>query len=302
MTSPQNNKIIVVLGPTSSGKSDLAVSLAKKFNGEVISADSRQVYKGLDIGSGKITKEEMQGVQHYLLDVVDPETKFTVSDFKKLAEKAISEILEKGKVPIICGGTGFYIQAIVDNVVLPEVNPNEELRKELEGKSAEELLEILIKLDPARAENIDIKNPRRLIRAIEIAKNLGKVPDINKDFGKYEALQIGIETDQKELKERIYKRILTRVKSGMIEEVEKLHQEGLSWERLDELGLDYRYLARHLQGQITKEEMIEKIYYEDWHYAKRQMTWFNKDKRIKWFELKNKEGIEGEVEEFLKLT
>ena len=172
-------KLLIILGPTASGKSDLAVQLAKKYNGEIISADSRQVYKGLNIGTGKITKKEMSGIKHHLLDVTDPKKVFTVSQFKTLVEIAIADISSRGKLPIICGGTGFYIQAVVDNIILPEVPPNKKLREKLNKKTTTELFEILKKLDNERAKNIDAKNPRRLIRAIEIAEKLGKVPPLN---------------------------------------------------------------------------------------------------------------------------
>src|SRR3989338_8024568 len=177
-----SRKIIVILGPTASGKSALGVKLAKKINGEIISADSRQVYKGLDIGSGKITKKEMRGVPHHCIDIVSPKKIFTVVDFKKCADKAIEKNFAKNKTPIIVGGTGLYIQAIVDNIVLPEVKPNWKLRKELEKKTTEEMFKMLKKLDPERAKNIDAKNPRRLIRAIEIAKSLGKMPKLKSMF------------------------------------------------------------------------------------------------------------------------
>ncbi|MBU4078319.1 tRNA (adenosine(37)-N6)-dimethylallyltransferase MiaA, partial [Patescibacteria group bacterium] len=161
-------KIIVVVGPTASGKSDLAVEIAKKYNGEVVSADSRQVYKGMDIGTGKITQKEMQGIKHYLLDVASPKTRFTVAQYQKKANQAIGEIIKKEKLPILCGGTGFYIQSIVDNIAIPKVKPDLKLRKNLEKQSAEELFEQLKKLDSERAKNIDKYNKRRLIRAIEI--------------------------------------------------------------------------------------------------------------------------------------
>ncbi|MDQ5971125.1 MAG: tRNA dimethylallyltransferase, partial [Patescibacteria group bacterium] len=174
----QNNKpkIIVILGQTSTGKSDFAVQMAKEIGGEIISADSRQVYKGLDLGTGKITKKEMRGIPHHLLDVANPKKTFTVSDYKKITEKKISEISKNSKVPILCGGTGFYIDAIVSGQIFPEVPPNKLLRKELENKSKEELFKILKKLDKNRAETIDKDNPVRLIRAIEIAEALGSVP------------------------------------------------------------------------------------------------------------------------------
>ncbi|MCX6747919.1 MAG: tRNA (adenosine(37)-N6)-dimethylallyltransferase MiaA, partial [Candidatus Nomurabacteria bacterium] len=178
-------KVIVILGATSTGKSDLAVLLATtifKKKAEIISADSRQVYKGLDLGTGKITKKEMRGIPHHLLDVVNPKKTFTVTEFKKLADKKIKQILVRGNVPILCGGTGFYIDTVVNNVVFPEVPPNEELRKKLEQKNKEELFEILEKLDQQRAKDIkdknELNNKVRLIRAIEIATSLGNVPKI----------------------------------------------------------------------------------------------------------------------------
>ncbi|NQV88665.1 MAG: tRNA (adenosine(37)-N6)-dimethylallyltransferase MiaA [Parcubacteria group bacterium] len=274
-------KILVILGPTASGKSDLAVKLAKKFNGEIISADSRQVYKGLDIGTGKITKKEMLGIPHHLLDVANPKKRFTVVEFKRLADKAITDILKRGKLPIICGGTGFYIQAVVDNVVLPDVPPNDKLRVKLEKKTTDELVNILKKLDKKRLSTIDENNRRRLIRAIEIASALGKVPPIKK-HSDFDALQIGTKIDDKELRERIHTRLIKRVKQGMITEAKNLHQNRLSWKRMEELGLEYRYLALYLQNKMSKDEMIQKLETEIWHYSRRQMTWFKKDKRIKW--------------------
>jgi len=292
-------KIIAIVGPTASGKSDLAVELAKKFKGEVVSADSRQVYKGLDIGTGKITKKEMRGVPHHLLDVVSPKKVFTAAEYKVQAEQAIEKILAKGKVPIICGGTGFYIQALVDNILYPEVPPNPELRKELSTKTDKELFLILMQLDARRAAKIDLKNPRRLVRAIEIAQALGQVPEPVSN-PQYESLQIGIDIDNKTLEEKIKKRLIMRINKGMIKEAEKLHKQGVTWKRMEELGLEYRYLARFLQKKISKDEMIEQLTTKIIQYAKRQKTWFKKDTRIKWFTLAEKEKIEAEVENFLQ--
>ena len=274
--------ILVILGPTASGKSDLAVALAKKYNGEVISADSRQVYKGLDIGSGKITKTEMKGVPHHLLDVARLSTTFSVSNFQKKAKKAIAEIKSRGKLPIICGGTGFYIQSIVDNTIFPEVKPNKKLRAELATYSTDKLFKTLQKLDPDRAKTIEKQNPVRLIRAIEIAKALGKVPppQINTDTENF--IQIGLKISPEKLQENIVKRLDKRLKKGMLKEAEKLHKDGLSWKRMEALGLEYRNMALFLQNKISKEEMTEKIKNESWQYAKRQMTWFKRDPRIKW--------------------
>ncbi len=286
-------KIIVVLGPTASGKSALAVRLAKELNGEIISADSRQVYKGLDIGTGKITKKEMLGIPHHLLDVADPKKVFTVQNFKDLAEEAIDKIISKGKLPIVCGGTGFYIQAIVENFIYPEVPPNQKLRKQLSKKTTSELFMMLAKKDVRRAANIDGKNKVRLIRALEIVEALGRIPTLDIGCPKYDVLQIGIKTDEKTLKEKIYKRLIFRLKQGMLKEAEKLHTKGLSWKRMEELGLEYRYLARFLQKHYKnpldyargKQEMIEQLNKEIWHYAKRQMTWFKRDKNIHWISL-----------------
>ncbi len=291
-------KIIVVVGPTASGKSDLAVDLALKFNGEVISADSRQVYKGLDIGSGKITKEEMKGILHHLLDVEDPKNVYSVQDFKRHSEKAIKEILNRGKLPIVAGGTGFYTDVLVNNIDLPKVPPDNELRKELENKSTEELLRELSSHDRNRSETVDQKNKRRLIRSIEIAKVLGNVPEATKNL-KYNSLKIGIEIPKDKLKERIHERLLKRIDQGMIEEVENLHKNGLPFERLESLGLEYKYVAQYLQKKITKEEMVELLKTAIGQYAKRQMTWFKRDKKILWFKLEDLEKIKGKVREFL---
>ena len=278
----------MILGPTASGKSALAVKIAKKINGEIISADSRQVYKGLDIGAGKITKKEMGGISHYCLNIVSPKKIFTVADFKECAEKAIEKIFAKNKTPIIVGGTGLYIQAIVDNIVLPEVKPNWKLRKELEKKTTEEMFEMLKKLDPERAKNIDAKNPRRLIRAIEIAKKLGKTPKLKSmsrrdlDIGQLDIGQIGIKLPDEILKKNIEKRIKKMLKGGLVAETKKLRKSGLSWKRIYELGFEYKYPALFLRRKISKDEMLAKMLVENRQYSKRQMTWFKRDKRIKW--------------------
>ena len=298
--NPQNTKkMIVVLGPTASGKSDLAVRLAKKFDGEVISADSRQVYNGLNIGTGKITKREMRGVPHHLIDVASPTKTFTVAEYKKLADKSIGRIWSRGKLPIICGGTGFYIRAVIDNLIIPEVPPDKKLRRRLDKKTVDELFAILKSLDPRRAKEIDAKNPRRLIRAIEIATALGHVPHLEASLPSYDVLKVGLTLPDKILKQRIHIRLFARISRGMVAETKRLHKQGLSWKRMDELGLEYRYLARYLNGEISKKEMTIKLEKEIWQYAKRQRTWFKKDKRIRWHMLSDKKKIEKEVRGFL---
>ncbi len=293
-------KALVVLGPTACGKSDLAVELAIKFNGEVISADSRQVYTGLDIGTGKITKTEMCGIPHHVLDVASPKKTFTVIDYKNLAEKAIKDIISRDKLPIICGGTGFYIRALTEILDIPNVPENKKLRAELQKKSPDQLFEQLLKIAPDRAKNIDKNNPVRLIRAIEIASAIGSVPINNpKPRQDIEFLKIGILPKDEMIKERIYNRLLTRLDSGMLNEAKKINKKGLPWKRMEELGLEYRYMSRFLTKKISRQEMIDQLALEIWHYAKRQKTWFKKDKTINWFESKNDKKILKLVRDFL---
>ena len=299
-----SEKIIIILGQTSTGKSDFAVDIAKQVDGEIISADSRQVYKGMNLGTGKITQKEMKDVPHHLLDVISPKKIFSVTDFQKQANKKIEYILKKGKVPIICGGTGFYIDAVVNESIFPEVPPNKKLREELSNKSAPELFEILQKLDKDRSKNIDAKNSVRLIRAIEIAKALGKVPSIKESKNKkFDVIKIGLTIPDETLKEMITKRMLLRIKKGMIKEVENLHNSGVSWKRMNDFGLEYRYVSMYLQGKLKKEEMIEKLNTEIWHFAKRQKTWFKRDKNIIWInplEIHEKALALKKVKDFLK--
>ncbi|MBI1975756.1 MAG: tRNA (adenosine(37)-N6)-dimethylallyltransferase MiaA [Candidatus Vogelbacteria bacterium] len=275
-------KILVIVGPTCSGKSALAVELALRLHGEVVSVDSRQVYRGLDIGTGKVTAEEMRGVPHHLLNVADPHTRFTVQNFQMLAYRAIDEILSRGKLPIVAGGAGFYIQSITDGLVLPSVPPNPLLRGELETQGTEELWRTLRREDAERSETIDRRNRRRLIRAIEIAYAIGKVSALKKQ-PHYSPIIIGLEIPQKELFLKIHARLIERINAGMIHEAELLRSEGLSYERMDSLGLEYRYLAMLLKKEISHDEFMQKLEIEIQQYAKRQMTWFKKDVRIQWF-------------------
>ncbi|HTK03749.1 MAG TPA: tRNA (adenosine(37)-N6)-dimethylallyltransferase MiaA [Alphaproteobacteria bacterium] len=292
-------KLLVICGPTATGKSDLAVFLAKKFDGEIISADSRQVYRDLNIGTGKITKSEMQGVPHYLLDVISPKKTFSVAEWQKQTQEKIEDILSRGKLPILCGGTGFYIKSIVDNITLPAILPNKKLRQELEKKSLSELVAMLKKLDPEKLKTIDQKNPVRLIRAIEIAGVVGKVPALKKRQTIYDVLEIGLKLSKEKLEEKIYNRLIKRLEIGMIDEAKNLKKSGLSYKRMESLGLEYRYLARYLQNKLTKEEFVNQLNIKIRQYAKRQMTWFKKDKRIVWFDVSQPRYIE-KVEKLTK--
>jgi tRNA dimethylallyltransferase len=285
----QKPKLICIVGPTASGKSALAVRLAKALGrlpagrqGEVVSADSRQVYRGLNIGTGKVTKKEMAGVPHHMLDVANPKRVYSAAQYVTDARKAIAGIYARGKIPIICGGTGFYIDTLLGRMSIPEVPPNLALRKKLIKRSPAQLFAQLKKLDPAFAQRIDAKNPVRLVRAIEIAKALGRVPAAKpEEF--YEVLTFGITRPMEILEKRIRTRLHGRMKQGMLAETKRLHKQGLSYKRMEELGLEYRYMARHLQGKLTRQEMLEELEKEIVKYAKRQMTWFKKNKDIRWF-------------------
>ena len=292
-------KVLIIVGPTASGKSDLAVKLAKKFNGEIISADSRQVYKSLNIGTGKITKKEMRSVPHHLLDVANPKKQFSAAQYKTFAQNSLQYIVIKNKLPIIAGGAGFYIDAITGKISFPNVSLDKKLREKLSQKSIIELFQILKNRDPKRAKTIDPHNKVRLIRALEIVAAVGNVPTrlghgVSKSSWEY--VYIGLKLDN--LDQRIYKRLLKRL-NGMIREGKKLHKQGLTYKRMHELGLEYRYIGMYLQNKISRQEMIDKLYIESRHYAKKQMTWFKRNKEIKWFKPEKYKEIEKYVERML---
>ncbi len=294
-------KVLAVVGPTASGKTSLSIKLAQTFNGEVISVDSRQVYRGLDLGSGKVTAEEMQGVPHHLLDICDPMTVYTAADFKRDATNTISEIAARGHLPIIAGGTFFYVDALLNNQSLPAVPPNEGLRKELETKTTKELFDILKHLDSNRADSIDKDNPRRLIRAIEIATALGTVPAISTS-SPYQTLKLGINISKEKLHSNIHIRLLERLEAGMKEEVETLLKNGVTHERLEALGLEYRYLSRYLRGEISYDAMVDELETKIRQFAKRQLTWLKRDTSIVWVDPQNFGDIQTIVRTFLDST
>lgn len=278
-------KLLVIVGPTASGKSALAVKMAKKLNGEVISADSRQVYTGFDIGTGKITKKEMRGVRHHLLDVASPKKTFTAHDFVIHAERAVRDIAGRGRLPILCGGTGLYIDALLGRVSLGDAERNDALRARLEKKTARQLFALLRKRDPARAKKMDTPSERnnkvRLIRALEIASQ--KTAKTRKATPyEFDAEWIGIALPKTELRKRIQKRLAMRMRGGMVTEAKRLHARGLSYKRMRELGLEYRYLADYLEGRLDKSEMQKQLEAKIWQYAKRQMTYWKRNKKIKW--------------------
>lgn len=299
-------KVIVIVGTNASGKSALAVKLAQCFNGEVISADSRQVYRGFDLSSGKITKKEMRGIPHHMLDVADPKERFTAADFKALGTQALIDIWKRKKVPIIVGGTGFYIDALLSHSPIAQIPPNEELRAKFESETTEGLFAQLEKLDPGRASALKEKNEhslrRRIIRALEVAHSpTPQEPKVSDalSFRDEDIFWIGLRRTDEDLKQRIHERILERIRQGMIDEVHTLHDRGLSWNRMEELGLEYRYLSRYLQGEIPKETMLAELETKTWQYAKRQRTWFKRNKEIIWFAPEKVDNIPTRVKRFL---
>ncbi len=280
-------KIVVIVGPTAVGKSALAVELARRVGGEVISADSRQVYRGLNIGTGKITRREMHGVRHHLLDVASPRSvgtasQFTAEMFRERGARAITDIIRRGKVPIICGGTGFYIQALVEGISFPPVPPNVALRKKLAGKSTAALFNLLTQKDPRRAATIDRHNPRRLVRALEIVAALGAVPE-SQGTTPYTPLYIGLRLPPEKLQQKIAVRLRARIRQGMVAEAKRLHAAGLSYAKMEMLGLEYRWLARFLRGDISRKEMVAELEKAIGNYAKRQLSWFKRNRQINWY-------------------
>ncbi|OGM90506.1 tRNA (adenosine(37)-N6)-dimethylallyltransferase MiaA [Candidatus Wolfebacteria bacterium RIFCSPLOWO2_01_FULL_38_11] len=283
----QKPKIIVIVGPTTSGKSHLAVKISRKFKGEIISADSRQVYKGMDIGTAKPTKAEIQSIPHHLIDIKNPNQNYTLAEYKKDCLKKIKKILQRNNLPIIVGGTGLYIKAVVDNLDIPPASPNSQLRKKLEKELKEKglphLYEKLISLDPEAAYIIDKNNPRRIIRALEITIITNKPFSLQRKQGQplFNALKIGINLPKEKLKNKIRKRTGQMIKNGLVNEVEALIKKyNPSLTVFDAIG--YREIINYLNGKITLSEAVELIKRSTWRYAKRQMTWFRKDKEIIW--------------------
>jgi len=281
--------LIIVVGPTASGKSELAVKLAKKMNGEIISADSRQVYRGLDIGSGKVAgkwKNNLfvyKNVPHYLIDVASPLRQYSVARFQREAKKLIADIVGRGKQPIICGGTAHWVDAIAYGLELPPVKPNAQLRAKLAKLTVGQMFAKLKKLDPERAADIDSKNPRRLIRALEIVLTTGKpIPKI-KVANAYDARWIGLNPDARTLDKKITKRFKEWMNAGLLKEINRLKKSGLSWKRIESFGLEYKFLAQHLQKKIPLEKAEKLAILSIRQYAKRQMTWWKRNKSIRWY-------------------
>jgi tRNA dimethylallyltransferase len=295
-------KLVVLLGPTASGKSGLGITLAQRFNGEIISADSRQVYRGLDIGTAKVTPAEQALVPHHVLDVADLREIYTVAQFQRDAIAAINNILKRNHQPFLVGGSPHYIQAVVDNLDIPHIEPQPEIRAQLEKRPLPELLEQLEELDPRSAAAIDHNNPRRVIRALEVCLISGKPFSQQRKMSEplYQSLLLGIEWPREVLYRRIDERVDERMQQGMVQEVQRLLDEGISRQRLEALGLEYRYITRWLMGAFENEdEMVQRLKYAIHDFTRRQLTWFRKEKRIVWINGGGWEQAEDVVRDFI---
>lgn len=295
-------KIIVICGPTATGKTDLALKICREVNGEIISADSRQVYKGMDIGTGK----DLDRVGRVLgYDVVEPNKEFSVAQYTEFANQAIKDIWSKGKIPVLVGGTGLYIKALIDGIGTSDIPRNKILRENLELKDVDELFDILASDDPVRAASMnssDRKNPRRLIRAIEIA--IGNLESKNKKVKTNEGLKanvlfIGLTAPKGYLDKRIATRVERRIEQGIEREIEEILKKGVTWDMQSMYSLGYRQFRNHFEEGESINTAIENWTREEQKYAKRQMTWFKKDKRINWFDVSNSNYIK-RVEETVK--
>lgn len=297
-------KVVVIVGPTASGKTALSIELAKRINGEIISSDSMQIYKDMDIGTAKVTKEEAQGIKHYLIDIISPEDRYTVSDFKKDAEAAIKEILEKGKVPIVVGGTGLYVDSLIYGIEYQEMNFDESYREEL--MKIAETEEGLIKLwdeanliDPQAMLKISKNDKKRIIRVLEIYKATGKTKTEQEILSRQKGVEYDykvfcVNMDREKLYERINKRVDIMIDAGLENEVRNLLEKYSKFPTAMQ-GLGYKEVVEYFDGKITRDEMIEKIKQESRRYAKRQLTWFRKNKETIWIDsmqdMKNKIDI-----------
>lgn len=291
-------KVVVIVGPTASGKTAVSIELAKRLNGEIISADSMQIYKEMNIGSAKPTEDEKQGIYHHMIDVVEPTENFNVAKYKEMAEECIKKILNKGKLPIIVGGTGLYVSTLTNGIEFSEIERDEKYRKELENiaekeNGAEVLFEKLKEVDPEAANVIDKNNVRRVIRALEIYKVTGKTKtQVDRESIKelkYDYRIFGMLWDRQELYDRIDKRVDIMIEMGLVGEVKELYEKGISSTAIQ--GLGYKEIIEYLDEKVTLEEAIEKIKQETRRYAKRQMTWFKRDKNIIWLNANRKEEV-----------
>lgn len=291
--------LIILTGPTAVGKTDLSIKLAKDMDAEIISADSMQIYKYMDIGSAKVTSEEMQGVKHYLIDEVKPDYPFSVSEFQQRAKKYISEINQKGKCVLVTGGTGLYLNSLIYNMDFAKSDANNELRKELQKQLLENGIDYmhdrLKLLDEEAADRIHKNNTKRVIRALEVCLSGKKMNDFSSDLkfnDDYQPIIIVLNRDREYLYERINMRVDIMIESGLVEEVKKLLNMGFKKDMISMQGIGYKEILKYLDGEYTYEEAIEIIKRDSRRYAKRQITWFKRYETAKWFDLDKYEDID----------
>ena len=272
--------LLVILGGTASGKTALSIKIAKEFDGEIISTDSRQVYKYMDIATAKVTQTEAEGVPHYMIDIIDPSDEFTLADFVRRAKRHVQEIYRKNKLPILAGGTGLYIRAICENFDIPGVPPNPQLRAELDKEDSQKLHDKLREMDPEAAENIHPNNKRYVIRAIERAIQ-GKKSD-QKTQSDYNILKIGIEWNREKLYERINQRAAEQIEEGLINETKTLLAKGYDEKLPSMSSLGYPEMIKYIKGELTLDEALELLQKNTRNYAKRQLTWFRREPNVIW--------------------
>jgi tRNA dimethylallyltransferase len=275
MTTPLPFNLLTILGPTASGKTRLAVALAGELNGEIISADSRQVFRGMDIGSGK-DLHEYGDVPYHLIDILESGEEFSVFAFQRRFQEAFDDIAGRGRLPVLCGGTGLYLDAVLRAYRMVEVPENPLLRAGLEGRSEEELAAMLRELKPEQHNTSDLLERSRTVRAIEIARFEQEYSDRQEPLPEIRPLTIGIRWERNELRRRITERLRVRLENGLIEEVQRLHEGGVDWERLDYYGLEYRYIGAFLQGKLNRNDMFQRLNSAIHDFAKRQENWFKK--------------------------
>ena len=303
----EKQKVIVICGPTASGKTALSIELAKKIDGEIVSCDSMQIYKEMDIGTAKPTLEEMQGIKHYMIGIISPNERYSVADYKKDAKKAIKEILGKGKVPIVVGGTGLYIDSLIYEIEYQDIEFDKEYRehleKEVKEKGLEELYNVAKEIDPEAIEKISKNDKKRILRILEIYHATGenKTEQERKSRQKeveYDYKVYALNMDREKLYDRINKRVDKMIEEGLIQEVEKIYKKYNDFPTAMQ-GLGYKEVVEYLEGKLTKEEMIEKIKQETRRYAKRQLTWFRKNKQTIWLDV-GKNTIQNNIEIILE--
>ncbi|WP_042356647.1 tRNA (adenosine(37)-N6)-dimethylallyltransferase MiaA [Bacillus rubiinfantis] len=299
-----NQKLLVIIGPTAVGKTKLSIQMAKRFNGEIISGDSMQIYRGMDIGTAKIKTAEMEGIPHHLIDIKDPDERFSVAEFQQLVRSKISDIASKGKLPIIVGGTGLYIQSVIYNYQFSDVVSNPPLRILLEQRARELGPEVLhqelMRVDPSSASEIHPNNLKRVIRALEIYYSTGKTrnefTDTAQSHSLYNTAIIGLTMEREQLYNRINYRVDLMLAEGLLEEVKQLHQRGLrDGQSIQAIG--YKEIYQYLDGEVTLEEAIEKLKQNSRRYAKRQLTWFRNKMEVKWFDMTNVNDLSKKEEE-----